>query len=214
MYNFDTKEFTEFLTQKMPDSVRRNYLNKDFTKSTAIRQSGFIAQEVEKAAKETGYNFNGVHSPESETDNYSLSYAQFVVPLVKGMQEQQKIIEELKQEIADLKKSISGTASLSSTETIRTGSIELSGKDKAVLNQNIPNPYNDKTTIEYSIPDNANTAQILFYNANGQLVKRAAITHKGKGQLTVFTKELNAGIYSFALLIDGKIVDTKKMIKQ
>jgi hypothetical protein len=52
---------TEFLTKNMPDSIRRQYLDKDFKPSTAIRQSGFIAQEVEKAAQEAGYNFNGVH---------------------------------------------------------------------------------------------------------------------------------------------------------
>jgi hypothetical protein len=64
----------------MPDSIRREYMNKDFLPSTAIRQSGFIAQEVEKAAQEAGYNFNGVQKPENDNDNYSLAYGQFVIP--------------------------------------------------------------------------------------------------------------------------------------
>ena len=61
-----------------------------------IIQSGFIAQEVETAAKELGYDFSGVDKPKNENDLYGLRYAEFVVPLVKGMQEQQLTIEELK----------------------------------------------------------------------------------------------------------------------
>jgi len=107
VYNFDTRKFEEFLTNNMPDTLRKKYLETDFAPSTAIRQSGFIAQEVEKAAKEVGYNFNGVYSPETEGDNYSLAYGQFVVPLVKGMQEQQKMIDKQQQEIESQRKEIS-----------------------------------------------------------------------------------------------------------
>ena len=52
------------------------------------------------------YDFNGVIAPRSEKETYSLSYSQFVVPLVKAIQEQQQIIEELKKEIELLKKKI------------------------------------------------------------------------------------------------------------
>ncbi|MDZ4822745.1 MAG: tail fiber domain-containing protein, partial [Flavobacteriales bacterium] len=96
-YNFDTKKFEEFLTKNMPDSTKaRHFEDTDFSASTAIRQSGFVAQEVEQAMEESGYNFNGVHAPADENDNYSVAYSLFVVPLVKGMQEQQMMIEELK----------------------------------------------------------------------------------------------------------------------
>ena len=49
--------------------------------------SGFIAQEVEQAAKESGYEFSGVDKPGNENDFYSLRYSDFVVPLVKAVQE-------------------------------------------------------------------------------------------------------------------------------
>ena len=64
-----------------------------YTEAAAIRRSGFIAQEVEKAADASGYNFSGIIKPKMEQDHYSLSYEAFVVPLVKGMQEQQRIID-------------------------------------------------------------------------------------------------------------------------
>jgi hypothetical protein len=67
-----------------------------------IVYSGFIAQEVEQAAKAIDYNFSGVVPPQNDKDHYSLSYADFVVPLVKAIQEQQAMIEELKKQVAAL----------------------------------------------------------------------------------------------------------------
>ncbi len=61
----------------------------------AEKLTGFIAQEVEQAAKEVGYQFDGVHRPENEHDHYTLGYSSFVVPLVKAVQEQQVLIEKL-----------------------------------------------------------------------------------------------------------------------
>ncbi len=64
-----------------------------------IKQSGFLAQEVEIAAKECGYDFSGVHAPINENTPYSISYATFVVPLVKAVQEQQEMSIAQKQKI-------------------------------------------------------------------------------------------------------------------
>jgi len=49
--------------------------------------SGFIAQEVEQTIQYIGYDFSGVETPK-KNDYYGLRYAEFVVHLVKGMQEQ------------------------------------------------------------------------------------------------------------------------------
>ncbi|WP_334112060.1 tail fiber domain-containing protein, partial [Paucihalobacter sp.] len=65
-------------------------------------ETGFIAQEVEQAAREVGFVFSGVDVPQSISDYYGLRYASFVVPLVKAVQEQQQIIETQKEEITQL----------------------------------------------------------------------------------------------------------------
>ena len=57
--------------------------------------TGFIAQEVAMLAEEIGYQFSGVHQASDAVGMYSLSYAQFVVPLVKAVQEQQEMIQNL-----------------------------------------------------------------------------------------------------------------------
>ena len=56
--------------------------------------------------KESGYNFNGMHKPADENDNYSLAYSLFTVPLVKAVQEQQTMIDELKKQLELLKTEI------------------------------------------------------------------------------------------------------------
>jgi hypothetical protein len=71
-----------------------------------IVYTGFIAQEVEKAAQETGYDFSGVDAPKSDKGMYGLRYAEFVVPLVKAVQEQQQMIQEQQQMIQELQKRI------------------------------------------------------------------------------------------------------------
>jgi trimeric autotransporter adhesin len=59
------------------------------------------------------FNFSGVDAPKNENDVYSLRYSEFVVPLVKAVQEQQQQIDTLKKEndlskqiISDLQKRI------------------------------------------------------------------------------------------------------------
>jgi trimeric autotransporter adhesin len=66
--------------------------------------TGFLAQEVEKIAAELGYEFDGVHAPANDKDHYSLAYSQFIMPLVKAMQEQQAIITNQQKQIDILEK--------------------------------------------------------------------------------------------------------------
>ncbi|HOW24813.1 MAG TPA: tail fiber domain-containing protein [Bacteroidales bacterium] len=68
-----------------------------------IVYTGFIAQEVEASARAIGYDFSGVDAPQNPDGHYGLRYAEFVVPLVKAIQEQQAMIEELQKEVKRLK---------------------------------------------------------------------------------------------------------------
>ena len=60
--------------------------------------SGFLAQEVEQAARSIGYNFSGVDAPKNDKSLYGLRYAEFTVPLVKAVQEQQAQLDEVRRE--------------------------------------------------------------------------------------------------------------------
>ncbi len=68
-----------------------------------IRYTGFIAQEVEQAARDVAYDFSGFAAPKNEWGLYTLSYEQFVVPLVKAVQELSTINGAQKTTIDELK---------------------------------------------------------------------------------------------------------------
>jgi hypothetical protein len=69
-----------------------------------VKLSGFLAQEVEQAAKESNYEFDAIKKPHDSHDLYTLSYELFVVPLVKAVQEQQATINKQQLKIDDLEK--------------------------------------------------------------------------------------------------------------
>jgi hypothetical protein len=169
VYNFDTRRFTEFLTQDMPDSLRQHYLADDFGPSTAIRQSGFIAQEVEQAAKEAGYNFNGVSAPSHAGDNYSIAYGQFVVPIVKGMQEQQAMIEKQQAQIAELQALVH---KLSQPGTITSDKAPAATAELAQPIQVFPNPSHGRFTLRIA-PEWTGVLEV--YDMRGRSVMRQTL---------------------------------------
>jgi hypothetical protein len=73
-----------------------------YVKASQLRRTGFIAQEVEKAAHESQFDFNGINRPENAQDHYSLSYEAFVVPLVKAIQEVHQTQQKEKAELLDI----------------------------------------------------------------------------------------------------------------
>ena len=83
------------------------FIDDAIRKKESMYMNGFLAQEVELAAQKSGYDFTGVLKPAHDKDHYRIAYAEFVVPLVKAMQEQQQMIEnqnkkiELQQQLID-----------------------------------------------------------------------------------------------------------------
>jgi len=92
-YNFNVDRQNSIMDIKDESDYKNKYAIEK------IEYSGFIAQEVEKAAKEVNYNFSGIKAPNKENELYGLSYSEFVVPLVKAVQEQQEMIDEIKNSI-------------------------------------------------------------------------------------------------------------------
>jgi hypothetical protein len=74
-------------TAKQPAKTLSAQMAAAYQAKEKIVYTGFVAQEVEQAAKNLHYNFNGVDLPKNENDLYALRYESFVVPLVKSVQE-------------------------------------------------------------------------------------------------------------------------------
>ncbi len=92
--------------------------------------------------------------------------------------------------------------------------IKLTDSQSISLSQNEPNPYSEMTTINYFLTEEVSKAQMLFFNSNGKLIQSVELTQRGLCALNVFASDLSNGLYTYTLVVDGKIVATKKMVKQ
>ncbi|MEO8763524.1 MAG: hypothetical protein ABI416_04515 [Ginsengibacter sp.] len=176
-------------------------------KKEQVVYTGFVAQEVEKAAKEINYDFSGVDAAKNDKDLYGLRYSEFVVPLVKAVQElsikneeNDKLISDLQRQIDELKVAVSGK-----------GNRTLMNAASGYLKQNVPNPSNRNTVIGYFLPDNTGRAQIIITDGKGSTLK-VYTASKGSGQLNIGSSELPAGNYNYSLYVDSKKIDSKQMI--
>ena len=48
--------------------------------------------------------------------------------------------------------------------------VELTDGESIILEQNVPNPFAEQTTISYTVPASVQKAQIHFYNQSGKLI--------------------------------------------
>ena len=234
-YNLNTQACDAFIRQNIPLATDSsgNAISEfpiDYSASMSVVHSGFIAQEVDSVAQLCGFSSSIVNTPANSTDPYALTYAEFVVPLVKAVQELNAIITTQEQQIQSLETQIDEQneqiQQLESTinnccisnETKNTGNINSNmekvntSNSKSILHQNTPNPFNKKTTIRYSVPENSGASSILVFDMQGKLIKTYPIITKGEGSIEINANELQPGMYMYSLISGGKEVDTKKMI--
>ena len=83
---------------------------------------------------------------------------------------------------------------------------------EAKLYQNTPNPWNSETVIRYSLPQSVSQAQIYIYDMQGKQLKCIPAQGRGESQVTITARDLNAGMYLYALVADGKLINSKQMI--
>lgn len=81
------------------------------------------------------------------------------------------------------------------------------------LYQNYPNPFNPVTAISYALPQ-AGQVDLSVYNLNGQLVKSLVNGKQAQGmhKAELNGADLTSGMYIYNLKVDGKVVQSKKMM--
>jgi hypothetical protein len=88
---------------------------------------------------------------------------------------------------------------------------ELSVMSNASLSQNIPNPFNHTTTINYNLPQQYSSAKIIVVDNTGKMLKEVNVNTKGKGSLQLDASTLSSGAYQYSLYVNGRLIDTKQM---
>ncbi|MES1226320.1 MAG: tail fiber domain-containing protein, partial [Bacteroidota bacterium] len=210
------------LNQIEPKSYEFNQNNNESMYLPQSIHFGVIAQDLEiilpQLVKESVHpaRYDSVGNVVQPAVNFkAVNYIELIPFLVAAMKQMDSTNQSLQTQINDLRNTIDGCCGASrlgqSHPETHTNEITLSS-ESIILNQNDPNPFAEKTTISYFIPTEVSKAEIIFYNNNGNVLKSMVINDRGNGSVLVYASNLSSGIYTYGLIADGKLIDTKKMV--
>jgi hypothetical protein len=180
------------------------------------KQYGFLAQNMQKIFPELVQTAVDKSKGENNLFEYkTVNYLGMIPILTKALQEEHQQRLQTEQELNDLKQRLRDIE----TRFLQNSSLPQSATQKnlnsaaiARLDQNAPNPFNQKTTISCFVPSNTNKAMVVVYSANGNTVKTFNNLSSGANQLNINANTLAGGVYTYVLLIDGKQADSRQMI--
>lgn len=136
----------------------------------------------------------------------------FASNATQRMDEQSELIEDLKKQIEDLKAQLG--VSVPGSDGSVSSAIELNAtaRDLAVLSQNTPNPFNEKATIRFYVPQGMKGVSLKVFDQTGAVHRLFSIAGEGPGSVEIEGSTLAAGQYYYSLMVNGSVVDTKTMI--
>ena len=113
----------------------------------------------------------------------------------------------------ELVNKLSNGKALTSTETTSVSDAVTSVKvSSASLDQNIPNPLTKNTIIRYNLPEGTGNAQMIITDNNGHVIRKVQLDKGSAGTVNIDASSLSSGTYNYALIADGKIIDSMKMV--
>ncbi len=175
------------------------YNKKNDTEDKRKDHIGLLAQEVEKILPDLVY--------EDEHGTKAIAYVEIIPLLIESIKEQQKLINDLQTELNYIENDC-----CSKNDNLKNASIKTTQIENAVLYQNTPNPFSQTTYIKCLIPQATTNSMIGVYNMQGTLLKEITITQKGEVTIEIGKANLAPGMYLYSLLIDNRVIDTKRMV--
>ncbi len=161
----------------------------------------------------------------------AFNYTALIPVLIQGLQEQQNIISNLENTVKDLTNTVnnllpfgnSGGIFLNQNKSNNALGLKNQNEENEQSNlvdnntdfllQNHPNPFNEKTTIEYTINSSTTEAELMIFDLQGSLALTKVLnTQTGKNSITIQAGELKPGMYYYSLVVNGELKDTKRMI--
>lgn len=199
------------------DSARLAHI--EAIRATGTVNNGFLTAELESLFPEV---------VETDASGHKfIDYASLLPIVVTAIQEQQSMIETMQLSVEVLRNQLveccqgrsrmndSVDSDSDDSDTTKSSARNDNGEhasQQPVLYQNTPNPFTQATSIEYYIPIHATSATMYVFTLNGVLMQSLPITAFGHGQITVDASSLAAGMYIYSLVVDGQIVDSKRML--
>lgn len=154
---------------------------------------GLIAQELQEIYPDLVV--------ESQDGFLAINYIEIIPLLIRSVQELKAEINTLQAGNAPVYKAQGRTTDVTSLDAVVTA-----------LYQNEPNPFTERTVIRVDVAEDVSIANLYIYNMNGEQLTEYPITERGATSVTIDGGSLNAGMYLYALIADGKVIDTKRMI--
>ena len=170
---------------------------------------GFLAQEVKEIYPEL------VHT---DKDGYMyIDYIGMIPLLVNAIGELNAQNEELNAQIAELRAGNSQQVqAVINAQTPAIGDNQSSQiADNFLRNalyQNTPNPFSTSTKITMSLRNDVEQAVVYIFDMQGNMLKTIPVSDRGNVSVTIEGGDLNAGMYIYSLIADGKEIASKRMI--
>lgn len=175
------------------------------------KRIGLIAQEVEKVFPEV------VRTQYDGTKG--ILYSDLIGVLIEAVNDLQDSLATQGAQIATLQNQMNAMQAVFFANNGAQPKVEQQGRaadtdfSEAILYQNTPNPFKHETTIAYRLPSDIQSAAICIYNLNGQQLKKYDLDASViSDSVTVEGSTLTAGMYIYALIIDGQMVASKRMV--
>jgi hypothetical protein len=210
LYRLEGKSYHKEIRNNT-DSIdeAKGFPEKKRGKQPTVFEYGFLAQDVKIIFPEL--------VEQDEEGYYSVNYISLIPVVVEALKEHQQIITAQSEKITELEVLVKNLVEKSSlragTEDNVTTAINTVVSDhvNAFLYQNAPNPFQAKTEIRYFLPQGILQAYLCIFDMQGQMLKKLDAS-VGDNTLMIQGSELQAGMYLYSLIADGKEVDTKRMI--
>lgn len=175
------------------------------------KRIGLIAQEVEKVFPEV------VRTQYDGTKG--ILYSDLIGVLIEAVNDLQDSLATQGAQIATLQNQMNAMQAVFFANNGAQPQVEQQSRtsdtdfSEAILYQNTPNPFKHETTIAYRLPSDIQSAAICIYNLNGQQLKKYDLDASViSNSVTVEGSTLTAGMYIYALIIDGQMVASRRMI--
>ena len=200
----DTKtEYVGIIAQEIKKVIPNSVTEFEYTEISEITGDGSNgSRRVNEGGTEKYLNFN--------PNTLLYMYANAFKDQQNQIDEKEAKIEELEAKFEKLNTLVESM--IKEGTSINQTNVNISQIDRATLEQNTPNPFDRGTTINYYIPENAISSQINIYSFDGKSLKSVKLDHIGRGTLNLDIYELSSGTYLYELVIDGKKIDSKKMV--
>lgn len=174
-------------------NTRSLQLSKEKSLIATEKHYGLIAQELQQLYPNL--------VKESQDGYLTINYIEIIPLLIRSVQELKAEINTLQAGNAPVYKAQGRTTDATKLDAVVT-----------TLYQNEPNPFSERTVIRVDVAEGVTTADLYIYNMNGEQITEYPITERGATSVTIDGGILNAGMYLYALIVDGQVIDTKRMI--